>query len=166
MNKKFLIVLSLVAFASSGSFAVEKKVYKKMRYGMAGCGLGSLFVEKNHVLPQIGAWFLNGTGIQTFGITTGSSNCLDKERNDAKIEQEVFVQTNFAKLSIEAAQGTGEHLDALAEVLGCEGASLARLSQDRYGKIFTQDDPKAVLQNYVREIRASELATSCSRLVG
>jgi hypothetical protein len=168
--KKSLLLLVLVAFTSSGLFAEARKAapaYKKMRYGMAGCGLGAMFIDKNTILPQIGAWFVNSiSASQTFGITTGTSNCVDKEKASAKLEQEVFVKVNLAKLSREAAEGSGEHLDALAEVLGCEGNSFAKLSQDRYSKIFGNEDAKTVLENYAKEIQSSELSESCSRIVG
>jgi len=162
--KKLLLVLILVAFSTS-VMAEQKKAYRKMRYGMAGCGLGAMFIEKNTILPQIGAWFVNSfSGSQTFGITTGTSNCTDKERQNAKMEQEVFVKVNLAKLTREAAEGSGEHLEALAEVLGCEGNDFAKLSQDRYGKIYNNDDAKTVLENYAKEIQES--GASCSRIIG
>ena len=46
-------------------------------YGMAGCGLGSLlFGNDNTTLMQILAATTNGLfGSQTFGITSGTSNC-------------------------------------------------------------------------------------------
>lgn len=47
------------------------------QYGMDGCGLGSIvFGNDNGTLKQVIAATLNGTGMQTFGITSGTSNCV------------------------------------------------------------------------------------------
>ena len=187
MNKA-LFVITLVAFfgmASNGYAETKKKAtttttteshssghaaggqtYKKMRYGMAGCGLGAMFIDKNTLLPQVGAWFVNSSSAsQTFGITTGTSNCTDKPGEHAKVEQEVFVQANLASLTREAAQGTGEHLSAFAEVLGCDHGAFSRMSQEKYNEIYGTSEASEVLSNYVKQIKANpELATSCTRV--
>jgi len=184
--KKALFVITLVAFfgTASNSYAEAKKKsttttttteshsssggqsYKKMRYGMAGCGLGAMFIEKNTMLPQIGAWVVNvWSGSQTFAITTGTSNCTDKPAEHAKIEQEVFLQANYASLTREAAQGSGEHLSAFAEVLGCDHGAFSRMSQEKYNEIYGTTEASEVLQNYVKQIKANpELANSCTRV--
>lgn len=166
------IILSLVAvvFLVGGtSFAAEgKKSYKKMNYGMAGCGLGAMFIDRNAILPQIGAWFVNSiSASQTFGITTGTSNCKEGHRDSAKMEQEVFVRVNLAKLNREAAEGGGENLAAFAEVLGCEEQAFARMSQEKYDALFQSGEASDVLGSYVREIQSTpDLAESCSRIIG
>lgn len=139
-------------------------------YGMAGCGLGAVVIaDKDSRFLQLGASTLNGTsGNQTFGITLGTLNCVESRTEVAAMEQEVFMKANFASLSREAAQGEGEHLKGLAEVFGCsahEGASeLARLSQDHYDVLFNQQEPAAVVGNYIREINANKnLASDCKR---
>jgi len=47
-------------------------------YGMAGCGLGSIaFGNDQTMFKQVLAATTNGTfGTQTFGITSGTSNCV------------------------------------------------------------------------------------------
>src|SRR5690349_9857353 len=47
----------------------------KGRYGDAGCGLGALAFGDQQGPIQIVAATLNATGVQTFAITTGTSNC-------------------------------------------------------------------------------------------
>ena len=188
--KKMLLVVTLVAFfgAAAQSQAAEKKKaassssssssmgsgdsggghsYKKMKYGMAGCGLGAMFIEKNTMLPQIGAWFVNSfSASQTFGITTGTSNCTDKGAEHAQVEQEVFLRVNLASLTREAAEGNGEHLSAFAEVLGCDHAAFSRMSQEKYNEIYSTVESNEVLKNYVKQIKSNpELANSCSRVV-
>jgi len=60
----------------------------------------------------------NGTGMQTFAITSGTSGCT----NDGVIVQKervnVFAGINFDNLSQEMAQGSGEHLSSLATLMG------------------------------------------------
>ena len=79
------LVLSLVSFSGS-AFAAG--------YGDAGCGLGSIVFGSEQGGVQVLAATTNGTFYsQTFGITTGTSNCnpaglvkLDKEREEFAIK--------------------------------------------------------------------------------
>src|SRR5262249_33013535 len=109
-------------------------------YGMAGCGLGSLvFGTDNSKLMQILAATTNGTfGNQTFGITSGTSNCVEAGVVKAEKEQFAFVEVNFQDLKRNMAAGGGEFLSSFATLLGCEDtakASLAKMTQDRYETI-------------------------------
>ncbi len=186
---KILTLMSLVAsllIVDGSAFAKKKKRRKKKKkkvemtedmssdsmtssgsyaYGMAGCGLGSLVIKKNDTMGQITAATLNATGVQTFGISTGSSNCR-VNRNMAQLEQEVFMTANFASLAKDAAQGDGRHLRAFAEVLGCSDRinDFARVSQKNYGEIFSSSNPKVALDQYRGVIINSEtLNGTCAR---
>ena len=88
-----------------------------------GCGLGKELFDGNpgqkHILQQVVGSTTNGTfGIQTFGISTGTSGCT----NDGVIVQNekvnVFASVNLENLSQDMAQGHGEHLASLATLLG------------------------------------------------
>src|SRR6185503_19468970 len=87
-----------------------------------GCGLGKEIFDGNpgqkHILQQVVGATLNATGMQTFGISTGTSGCT----NDGVIVQNekvnVFASVNLENLSQEMAQGHGEHLASLATLLG------------------------------------------------
>jgi DUF3015 family protein len=87
-----------------------------------GCGLGKEIFDGNpgqkHILQQVVGATLNGTGMQTFAISTGTSGCT----NDGVIVQNeqvnVFASVNLENLSQEMAQGHGEHLASLATLLG------------------------------------------------
>lgn len=154
--------------ASSAEAANATSKAHRAPYGMAGCGLGSLIVKTNSKGPQIGAAFLNATGYQTFGISSGTSNCKLSKDDIAKVEQEVFMEVNLASLAKDAAQGQGEHLSAFAEILGCgQGESLSLfndLSRSNYDAIFQGQDSKVVLSNYKSVIKSNEtLAKSCVR---
>lgn len=122
----------------------DLNAYNTGVYGMAGCGLGSIVIKEN-TFAQIFATTTNGTlGNQTFGITSGTSNCVGNASRTAA-EQEVFIRNNYAQLSTQAAQGQGEYLDAFAELLGCEREPLLQFSQNNRAKIFASPDPQQVL---------------------
>ena len=173
-------VLSLVFLVSLGSdaFAADKPTTAKAsaknysrRYGMAGCGVGSMILTKNDVPNQIGVWALN-LGLAyvssffhpTWAMSSGSYNCTDSPAETA-MEQEVFLQANFATLTKEAASGARLHLDGLAEVFGCEDKpGFAQLSQSRFNHLFGTRDPRETLERYRGSIHATDRALHCSRL--
>ncbi|MEN0057326.1 MAG: DUF3015 family protein, partial [Bdellovibrio sp.] len=71
--KALLAVLVSLSFA--GVVQAASGIKGDGTYGTAGCGLGSLVFGNEKGPVQIVAATLNGTGVQTFGITTGTSNC-------------------------------------------------------------------------------------------
>lgn len=133
-------------------------------WGMAGCSIWNYVIKDKGQGPQIGVWVLEHFvfGVQTFAITSGTSNCVDSGSKMSANDQEVFMTVNLASLQKEAAQGKGEHLDTLAEIFGCQDKEgFAQLSQSRYEAIFANEKPESVLQNYKSEIKAGKAA--CSR---
>jgi hypothetical protein len=116
MRKMFVVAvavtLSLMLVASA--FAAQKHG----AYGSAGCGLGSLIFQDQPGMVQVLAATTNGTfGNQTFGITSGTSNCpqgLSMASNDRLNE---FVLANMDNLAKDIAMGKGETLDAFADLL-------------------------------------------------
>lgn len=157
--KRFLLAIAGIVLFSSSAFAAA--------YGDAGCGLGSLVFEDKPGLVQIFAATSNGTGLQSFGISSGTSNC------DAKsiilAEQERFVTHNFSGLAKEMAAGEGEQLATFAELLGCppvKHAHFNSVARRNYTAIFAGDTttPGQVL-TAVKTVMSSdmELASACSR---
>lgn len=174
-----LLALAFVGFSAQDNAFAKKKMQKKMKkekqemaqsyeanYGMAGCGLGSLIIKNKRKWPQLGAAVLNAVGYQTFAITSGSSNCVDKGKDYAQKEKEVFVTINLPSLEKEAAQGQGQHLSAFAEILGCPShEAFADFSQNNFKSIFNSQQPDTVLKNYIDEIKKDEqLQNKCIRL--
>lgn len=165
-----LAVASILSSAIAASAAEKEKKSEKPSYrapyGMAGCGLGSLVIKENKKWPQVGAAFLNATGYQTSGITTGTSNCKMTKDDVAQREQEVFMEINLASVAKDAARGNGESLSAFAEVLGCssEFSEFSDVSRANYETIFSSTDAKTVLENYRGAIKANPtLAKVCER---
>jgi hypothetical protein len=91
----------------------------------------------------------NGTGIQTFGITSGTSGCKKTKlvMNERAAE---FVASNMDQLSREIAIGQGESVSTLAELLNVQDkAAFATALQANYNAIYSSDkaDMATVLDN-------------------
>ena len=108
-------------------------------YGAAGCGLGSLVFQNQPGAVQILASTTNGTfGSQTFGITTGTSNCgagLMAQGTKS------FVEANREALAKDIARGQGEAIGALTVINRCaDSRAVGAALQARFGAIFPTED--------------------------
>jgi hypothetical protein len=105
-------------------------------YGPAGCGLGSLIFEPNSGFTQIFAATTNGTfGSQTFGISSGTSNCTDSSGGSDSAK--AFVETNRTALAKDIARGQGETIESLSRLGGCADAHAVGASLQRnFDKVF------------------------------
>lgn len=134
-------LLSAFAAFTSSAFAGS--------YGAAGCGLGSIVFGADKGFVQIFAATTNGTsGSQTFGISSGTSNCVPSSKSEAFNNQRDFISNNLTVLAKEAAQGEGETLRAFASTLGCNTgayADVAKTLQAKHGAIFAEPGTDAVL---------------------
>lgn len=137
-------------------------------YGMAGCGLGSLLIKENTKI-QILAVTLNGTGSQTSGITSGTSNCLPASKSAQLEKQKSFVRENLENLRRDMVKGDGEYLKGYAEVLGCNSQSygqFASFAKSEEARLFKAPGAMAVLEATKISIRKnSELQNACSNLI-
>ena len=139
-------------------------------YGMAGCGLGSLvFQNDNAMVKQILAATTNGTfGSQTFGITSGTSNCTSGGVLKSEKEQAAFVEVNFRDLKHNMAAGGGEFLSSFGTLLGCEESAkpaLAKMTQEKYETLVPSEttSPMQLLSSVKTQIKATPtLASACS----
>jgi hypothetical protein len=120
------ILIGLVMMMATSAFA--------RGYGMAGCGLGSMLLGDKKGMMQIFASTTNGTaGTQTFGISTGTSNCMDGSGRSAAI----FIEANRVSLANDIARGQGETIESLAAMYGCkDAAAVSALLQKNYREIF------------------------------
>lgn len=122
-------VLSVSAQAAPRQNKIAIKTYESSSsrkaggQNMAGCGLGSMVVEDPTKWSQVAASFLNGTGTQTFGISFGTSNCVEDGVSSAAREKDAFVEANYAELRRDLATGSGSYLSSLASLYGCKGAA-------------------------------------------
>lgn len=136
------------------------------KYGMAGCGLGSMIIQTND-FSQIFAATSNGTsGNQTFGITSGTSNCTKDGVVKNEKAQEVFVHMNYNSLEKEMAIGKGEKLNALATLVGCSKNvnGFSEFAKANYSKLFsTSNDPSFLLSSIKVEMEKDPvLKSSCT----
>lgn len=160
--------LSLMSTVALAKEKTAKSTYR-VPYGMNGCGLWSLIIKDKDQGSQLGIFALKTfvfPDFQTSAISTGSSNCVHAGSQQAMTdEQSVFVQVNLETLEKEAAQGQGEMLESLSELLGCsDHKSFAQWTQSNYHTIFSNRDPEQVINNYRTQLYGHEQSFKCSRL--
>jgi hypothetical protein len=88
-----------------------------------GCGLGKMvwsdYGRQKSIAPQVMMATTNNTfGNQTFGISSGTSGCTNDGTIMSQHKVQVFAAANQESLAQEMAQGGGEHLASLAELMG------------------------------------------------
>ena len=107
-------------------------------YGVAGCGLGSIAFGPKKGPIQILSGILNASfGSQTFGITSGTSNCDIPEMGQ---QAAVFIEVNKEVVQKDAARGEGETINALANILECKSAAkLGQAVKANYKTYFGDD---------------------------
>ena len=133
----------------------------KAAVGPAGCGLGNVILGKDN---QVLAATTNGTGTQTFGITSGTSNCVDKPGDNAMMIQ--YIDVNRVALAKDAARGEGETITALSRLMGCQDSRVLGTSmKSNFQNLFPRTDaqPEEIsngLKHLVHEEPA--LASSCN----
>lgn len=142
--------------ASSGGGAVK--------YGTAGCGLGSIIFGGGKGFTQVLAATTNGSsGNQTFGITSGTSNC------DAAASTESaknFVEANRVALAKDISRGKGQTLTSLSELAGCsDSKAVGAKLRKNFKRIFpnAQASDGAVSESVVGLLKSDE-TLSCSNL--
>ena len=137
-------------------------------YGSAGCGLGSVIIRPSEHFTQIFAATTNGLfGNQTFGITSGTSNCDGPARPVQSTAR--YVAANRNALAVAVARGRGESIEALAAVAGCRApGELGSVLQRNFSRIFpseTASDPQVtralieVMQRHSGELGCTALTT-------
>lgn len=105
-------------------------------YGPAGCGLGSLIFEPNSGFTQVFAATTNYSfGSQTFGISSGTSNCTDAEGGSDSAK--AFIETNRPAVAKDIARGQGETIDSLTRLAGCADARAVGVAlQKNFDRVF------------------------------
>jgi hypothetical protein len=125
-------------------------------YGTAGCGLGSIIFGNSTGIVQIFAATTNATfGTQTFGITSGTSNCVNTGSSAQNTKQ--FIQANRETVSKEIARGAGETLSSISTLAGCKSAdAVSATLQTEFKSIFPNEQISdvAVSESLVSTLQA------------
>ncbi len=157
--------ISLFAILALGVTIFVQTSLSAKNYGMAGCGLGSIVIGSKPGIVQIFAATTNGTsGNQTFGITSGTSNCTADGIVLKEKEQEIFVHLNFESLEKEMAVGSGEKLSAFANLLGCSKnlKEFSAFAKSKFEVLATDENrtsPTLFLSSLKTEMAKDEVLT-------
>lgn len=120
---------------------VPSPVLARGNHPMAGCGLGYILLshkDQDKVTQIVGAT-TNATGMQTFGISSGTSGCTEDGAVKVARVTEVFADVNLDSLRREMAAGEGEYVNAFASLLGASEATrpqMVRFFQAEYPSLF------------------------------
>jgi GH24 family phage-related lysozyme (muramidase) len=131
--KKILVglIASIVTFSASAAYHAQ------------GCGLGStIWTDGSSLMHQVLGATTNGTsGNQTFGMTSGTSNC---ELEAVGRANTVFIEANRVALSNDIARGQGDTLASLARMYGCSNVDrVGPALQQNYERIFPSENVDA-----------------------
>jgi hypothetical protein len=163
---KKLIIGTLFATTALLCTTTHEKPAQAGNYGMAGCGLGSIVFGNKPGFIQILAATTNGTfASQTFGITSGTSNCSDT--GGGAPSAAAFIQTNREALAKDISRGNGETIKNLATLSGCgDSAAVGASLQKNFNVIFpTADVSNVQVSTNVITVLKADTALSCSRLI-
>ncbi|QKF66135.1 DUF3015 domain-containing protein [Arcobacter venerupis] len=108
-----------------------------------GCGLGSLIIKKQDTVAlQVLAATTNGTsGSQTFGITSGTSNCSKPNNYVSNDKLNRFVSENMDELALDISAGHGETLATVAKLMNVEdNAAFSSKLQANFTSIYSSEN--------------------------
>ncbi len=133
-----LVIALAVLLSATTTFAAGEQLKGSGQYGAAGCGLGSLVFGNQPGAVQILASTTNGTfASQTFGITTGTSNCGSGMMASGTKN---FVDANREVLAKDISRGTGEAIGALAVINACvDSSKIGPALQKNFSAIFPSE---------------------------
>ncbi|HKU42021.1 MAG TPA: DUF3015 family protein [Polyangiales bacterium] len=134
--RHYVVSAFIVALAGAG---VISTAHAKDGYGTAGCGLGSILFGNEPGIVQVLAATTNGTfGTQTFGISSGTSNCVDTAGGGASTK--AFIQANREVVAKEIARGSGETISSISTLAGCaNAAAVGSTLQSEFKSIFPNE---------------------------
>ena len=108
-----------------------------------GCGLGSMIIKnQNSTMLQAIAATTNGTsGNQTFGITSGTSNCNKPNNFVSNDKLNKFVEDNMDELALDISAGHGETLSTVAKLMNVENnVEFSAKLQSNFTNIYSNEN--------------------------
>jgi hypothetical protein len=151
----FILNLTLLLITLTATLQISA-----VPYGMAGCGLGSMVPAWKNDIGQIMAATTNASfSSQTFGITSGTSNCSTDGIVNKDMVQEIFVVYNHSALEHEMAIGRGERIESISKLLGCpfHAKELGELTKINFSDLIKESD------NHNSKLLLSRLKTVISK---
>lgn len=116
--KRTLGIVALILVFASTAFAADMGGVARNN---TGCGLGTVLFQgsaNDSSLLQAFQATTNGTlGNQTFGISSGTSECNQPKKFAQNERLNEFVSANLDTLAKDIAQGGGESVQTLAELM-------------------------------------------------
>jgi hypothetical protein len=160
------LMATSIAAALAGVFTLSTvSIAQADGYGTAGCGLGSIVFGNKPGIIQVLAATTNGTfGTQTFGITTGTSNC--KDSSPSLVSAKAFIQANREALAKDMARGQGETISSLSTLAGCQNdKAVGAHLQQNWKQIFPSESVSdvAVSDSIVTSLQGNP-SLACSEL--
>jgi hypothetical protein len=153
--------------AAAATAPPPKKAGKHGKFGMAGCGLGSMIIGPGGGIVQIFAATTNAsTYTQFYGITSGTSNCEEGDTGDDSAR--VFVHANREALAKDISRGSGETVDDLATIAGCtDSKAVGAALQHNFKVIFPNASVTSdqVTDNILSTLK-SDASLQCSSIAG
>lgn len=145
--KKILSTIAIIGLASS-LYANNTNT---------GCGLGSIVIKnQNSSVLQALAATTNGTsGNQTFGISSGTSNCNKPSNFVSNDKLNQFVNENMDELAMDISAGKGETLNTVAALMNVQDkANFASKLQANFSDIYTSEKVSSaeVIDNIAKHI--------------
>jgi hypothetical protein len=141
MKNVFVVIVAVASLVIAGA------AFAGQATSNTGCGLGTMLFKNNadnSVLLQAFQATTNVIfGNQTFGITTGTSDCKQPKNFVSNDKASEFMVANMDNLAKDIAQGRGETLDAFAELLGVPSEKRPEFYislQSGFARIFTSSD--------------------------
>jgi len=168
---RLFIAASLAAFtlfalpsaAASKTSDVEAGLKGSGRYGTAGCGLGSMAFGAQPGGIQILAATTNTIfGTQTFGITSGTSNCGPSMFAQGT---QRFIEANREAVAKDISRGQGEAIGALAVLNACADSQKvgAALQRNFKGIFPTADASDEAVTKAILETLHKDPAVGCGQ---
>jgi hypothetical protein len=159
------IVLAALILSVAGTALAQPGAGPSRPYGPAGCGLGSVILGNNPGFTQVFASTTNGTsGTQTFGITSGTSNCINPTPGAASARS--FSETNRTAMTKDIARGQGETIRTVATLGGCKNTAAVGASlQKNYSRIVPNAEvTDRAFGEHVVQVLATDSSLSCKKL--
>jgi hypothetical protein len=160
----------IAALSATPAFAQKSSTEQairgqKGRYGDAGCGLGSMAFGEQQGFVQILAATTNGFfGTQTFGITTGTSNC--QGLSSGAQASRIFVEANREVLAKDISRGSGETIGTLTWIAGCsDSRAVGATLQKEFKAIFPDENVSndAVTATILKTLK-SDASLACQNI--